>query len=230
MPGLGHTWHWSDEELVFLPDKALWRPCSRDLMVADLHLGKAEVFQAHGIPLPSDQDRGTLNPLLRLCSDLAPQRLLVLGDLIHGRAGLTSALRDTLASLPELCGCEVLLIGGNHDRCSVLEGLPQQSSFRLGRLWLSHEPETPDHDTETALLNVCGHIHPVASIHGGYDRLRVPCFAFDSDQQRLLLPAFGQLTGGHPCDRRYRKWLVADGTVTPWLEPSSTSRRTRLTG
>ena len=66
--GYGLSWTWGQEHLEFLPEKALWRPEGRELLIADLHLGKAEVFQAHGIPLPSDGDRGTFNPLLDLCS------------------------------------------------------------------------------------------------------------------------------------------------------------------
>ena len=62
-----HIWGWGNEYLHFLPEKALWREKDRVLMVADLHLGKAEVFQANGVPMPSDGDSGTLNPLLDLC-------------------------------------------------------------------------------------------------------------------------------------------------------------------
>ena len=39
-----HIWGWGNEYLHFLPEKALWREKDRVLMVADLHLGKAEVF------------------------------------------------------------------------------------------------------------------------------------------------------------------------------------------
>ena len=84
-----------------------------------------------------------LNPLLDLCHQWAPHQLLLLGDLIHAREGLTPALRQTLLHLHELCACEVVLIGGNHDRHSWIEGLPQQPSRQLGSLWLSHIPERP---------------------------------------------------------------------------------------
>ena len=228
MPGISHSWQWGTETLQFLPERALWRPQGRELMVADLHLGKAEVFQRHGIPMPSDGDRGTINPLLALCHRLQPQKLIVLGDLIHGRLGLTSALQSLLVALPELCGCVVELIGGNHDRNSLIEGFPQLSSRRLGSLWLSHEPEDPPDIADQWLLNVCGHVHPVASLRQGYDRIRVPCFAFSPDQQRLLIPAFGELTGGHCCDQRYQKWLVADQAIVPWIDPVPTTNRRRV--
>ena len=106
------VWQWRSEELVFLPQRALWRPQGRELLLADLHLGKAEAFQAHGIPIPSDADSGTLNPLLELCHRWQPRRVLVLGDRIHARVGLTPRLRDTLRALPDLSGAEVILIGG----------------------------------------------------------------------------------------------------------------------
>ena len=225
MAGVSHRWTWRDEVLTFLPERALWREHGKQLMVSDLHLGKAEVFQAHGIPLPSDGDQGTLNALLDLCTRYRPEMLFILGDLIHGRLGLTPRLRAILRSLGELAGCPVHLIGGNHDRSCRIEGLKQHPSSRLGSLWLSHEPETQP--AEARLLNVCGHIHPVASIGQGCDRLRVPCFAYAAEPQHLLIPAFGELTGGHPCDKRYKKWLVADNAVVPWLDTAPTRLRRR---
>jgi len=228
MTGEGHLWSWGEERLELLPQRALWRAEGQQLFVADLHLGKAEVFQAHGIPLPSDGDRATLNRLLELCERLKPQMLFLLGDLIHGRLGLTESLRDTLRALPELCGCPLTLIGGNHDRDCWLDGLPQRPSQRLGGLWLSHEPERSPGEPTTALLNVCGHVHPVARLSGATDRLRLPCFAYDDRQQRLLIPAFGELTGGHECGERYRKWLVAENAIVPCLDPHPHSPSRRL--
>ena len=221
----GLDWTWRDETLRFLPQRALWREAGRQLMVADLHLGKAEAFQAHGIPLPSDGDRGTLNPLLDLCHQWEPRQLLLLGDLIHAREGLTPALRQTLLHLHELCACEVVLIGGNHDRHSWIEGLPQQPSRQLGSLWLSHIPER---SLAPGLLNICGHLHPMTRLRSRADRLRLPCFAFDPTAERLVLPAFGQLTGGHDCGDGYAQWLVADGAIVPWCDPRDQNQERRV--
>ena len=228
--GFGLSWSWEQERFEFLAEKALWRPEGRELLIADLHLGKAEVFQAHGIPLPSDGDRGTLNPLLDLCARVQPKTLIILGDLVHGPLGLTASLRETLAALPELTGCPITLVGGNHDLPCRMLGLVQQPSYRLGQLWLSHEPEhSPDQSGQNArLLNICGHIHPVANLSSGSDRLRLPCFAYNSSEERLLIPAFGELTGGHECGQLYRKWLVAEGTIVPWQNPESRARKKRL--
>ena len=202
---------WGGERLELLAERAVWDPRRRVLLLADLHLGKAESFQAQGIPLPSDGDAATLNALLALATRLQPEQVVVLGDLIHSRLGLTGELRAKLAALPELLGCPLRLIGGNHERGSWIAGLPQQPSQALGPWWLSHEPEPRD-----GLLNLCGHLHPVALLGGGGDRLRLPCFSYCPRSERLALPAFGALTGGMPMPPHERQWVIADGAVLAW--------------
>ena len=204
------TFDWQGNPLELLAAKAVWDPQGQVLFVADLHLGKAETFQVHGIPLPSDGDAATLNGLLDLAHQLLPQQVVVLGDLIHSRLGLTAELRSKLAALPELLGCPLRLVGGNHERGSWIEGLAAEPAQRAGPLWLSHEPCTAP---EPNLLTVCGHVHPVALLGQGADRLRLPCFALDRRQRQLLLPAFGDLTGGHPCPPALERWGIADGQV-----------------
>ena len=114
----------------------------------------------------------------------------------------------------------------------------------LGPLWLSHAPEPRDDH-----LNLCGHLHPVAVVGQGADRLRLPCFALLRGESApahalasrdaealpnqpgsahavhcpgdcLVLPAFGHLTGGHPCSEADGVWLVAEGSVVPWRVPA----------
>ena len=209
---------WAGERLELLGEKAVWDPARRTLLLADLHLGKAETFQAHGIPLPSDGDAATLNALLALAHRWLPAEVIVLGDLIHSRLGLTAELRAKLRALPELLGCPLRLIGGNHERGSWIEGLQQEPAQALGPWWLSHEPQPrPGH------LNLCGHLHPVAVVGSGHERLRLPCFALDRERARLALPSFGALTGGHPCALGEQIWLIAEGTVVPWT-PSPAGR------
>jgi DNA ligase-associated metallophosphoesterase len=201
---------WNGHRLELLAERALWDPSQGLLLLADVHLGKAESFQAHGIPLPSDGDAANLNRLLALAHRLQPREVLVLGDLIHSRLGLTADLRAKLTALPELLACPLGLVGGNHERGSWIEGLPPLPPQRRGPLWLSHEPALAP---QAELLNVCGHVHPVALLGQGADRLRLPCFALDPGARQLLLPAFGELTGGHPCSPRLQRWVIAEGSV-----------------
>jgi DNA ligase-associated metallophosphoesterase len=216
-----HTIHWNGHRLDLLPEKALWHPERGLLLLADVHLGKAECLQAHGVPIPSDGDAANLQALLDLAHSLRPAGVVVLGDLIHGPQGLTQDLRQKLLALPELLGCPLRLIDGNHERGSWLQGLPREPACASGALWLSHVP-----DPHPGLLNVCGHLHPVALLGRGADRLRLPCFAHQRDPACLVLPSFGHLTGGHPCDDADALWVVAGGSVIPW-QPSGRSRRSR---
>lgn len=199
---------WRGERLELLGARAAWDPARQLLLVADLHLGKAETFQRHGIPLPSDGDATTLNALLELAHRWQPRQLIVLGDLIHSRLGLGAELRAKLAALPELLGCPLRLVGGNHERGSWIEGLPQEPAQAIGPWWLSHEP-----DPQPGRLNICGHLHPVALLGNRRERLRLPCFSYCRQQERLALPAFGALTGGMPLPAEEQQWALAEGQV-----------------
>jgi uncharacterized protein len=212
---------WHGHRLELLPQRAVWDPAQLLLLLADLHLGKAECLQAHGVPIPSDGDTATLQALLDLAHRLQPAQVVVLGDLIHGSQGLTAELRQKLQALPELLGCPLRLIDGNHERGSWLQGLAREPASAMGPLWLSHAPAPCP-----GLLNLCGHLHPVVRVGHGADRLRLPCFHHLQDPARLVLPSFGHLTGGHPCEQAGAIWLVVGGSVIPWL-PSGRSRRSR---
>ena len=104
-------WSWKAEHLLLLGQKALWRPAGGELFVADLHLGKAEVFQACGIPLPSDGDRETLGRLEALCAMWQPTEADHFGRLIHGPLGLTERLQADLQTLDQRLNTNVVLVG-----------------------------------------------------------------------------------------------------------------------
>ena len=106
------------EDVLLLPERALFWPRAATLVAADFHWGKAATFRAAGIPIPDRHHRRRParldGALLRTCA----RRLVVLGDLFHAEAGRIAT--RTLAELrrwrerrPEL---EILLVRGNHDR------------------------------------------------------------------------------------------------------------------
>ena len=73
------------EEVELLPERALWWPATRTLAVADLHWGKEETFHAFGIPVPGGVLADDLSRLGAAVERTRPARLLVLGDMVHGR-------------------------------------------------------------------------------------------------------------------------------------------------
>ena len=69
----------------------------------------------------------------------------------------------------------------------------------------SHEPVNLANDKT---LNICGHYHPKLYLKNKEDKLSFRCFAMDKNKNTLFLPAFGDLTGGYPCKKSFRKWAI----------------------
>lgn len=178
------------EPMRLLGDRALHWPARHRLLIADLHLGKADVFRHAGIGLPSG---GTLHDLSRLDDLLAGTRsreLWILGDVLHGPALHTrwrdgwNQWRDRHRQL------RVVALTGNHDHALARAGLDIELAGALvedGPFALRHDPE-PHRDLHV----LCGHVHPLVQLPGM--RRRWP--AFWLRERMTLLPAFSQFTAG----------------------------------
>ena len=187
-----------DHRLQLLDDRALYLPEENALLVSDVHLGKAETFQAMGIPISNAVNEENLERLRSLLTQTHPQHLFILGDLFHSRQSLVPEVLIIWDKFLQETGVETTLIVGNHDR-KLISALPpltmdcQINAVAKGSFLLSHEPET----TREAALNICGHIHPVVKLRSRTDSLRLPCFFVEHDHRRLTLPSFGEFTGGY---------------------------------
>jgi uncharacterized protein len=184
------------EDMRLLPERALFWPRTATLVVADLHWGKGATFRAAGIPIPvgsTGDDLARLDAaLLRTSAD----RMIVLGDLFHARAGRIAA--RTLAELRRWrslrSGLEIMLVRGNHDRHA---GDPPNdlgincvnAPALVPPFTLRHEPAAAPHG-----YTLAGHVHPGLVLCGrALQRVRLPCFLLGA--QIALLPAFGSFTG-----------------------------------
>ncbi|HSM82591.1 MAG TPA: ligase-associated DNA damage response endonuclease PdeM [Nodosilinea sp.] len=189
-------------ELLLLPQRAAFVTAARALLVSDVHLGKAETFQHHGLPVPSQVNGATLGRLADLCAQLNPASLWILGDLFHGREAMVDEVIDGWLRFLERTQVSAHLILGNHDR-PLQDTLSQLSvqcwveAVAVEGVLLSHEPEGSGPAGSGQRLNVCGHIHPCLRLRGGCDRIRLPCFHWQPRPQRLTLPSFGEFTGGY---------------------------------
>jgi DNA ligase-associated metallophosphoesterase len=187
------------EEIVLLPERALFWPRTATLVAADFHWGKGATFRAAGIPIPTGTTSDDLDRLDAALDRTCARRLVILGDLFHARAGRIAT--RTLAELRrwrEARGeLEMLLVRGNHDRHA---GDPPED-LRINCVnapafvppfVLRHEPAaTADAYT------LAGHIHPGIVLAGpGLQRERLPCFWVAS--RTAVLPAFGSFTGLGP--------------------------------
>ncbi len=181
--------------MVLLASGAVHWPDEAAVLVADLHLGKDQVFRRQGIPVPARVLDETLDRLDRVLEATGAGRLIVLGDLVHAppQAGEAwpRAVADWRAGRQKV---SVELVPGNHDRSlsgplkswGILEHCPRLEMRGLG---LVHAAENPD-----PAPGLSGHLHPVARLRSPTESLRLPVFARRGDH--LVLPAFGSFTGG----------------------------------
>lgn len=183
-------------ESVFLhPDRALFWPRTRCLMVADVHLGKSAALRRQGIAVPEGEAARDLHRLAQLVHHYVPARLLILGDLFHSAVHFDdpwlTAFDDFRARYPHL---SIEVLQGNHDR-SIAEPTARWALQWHARLEeppfvLRHEP---GQDPRGYVL--CGHLHPVMRLRSRLDSLRLPVFWMRDGY--AVLPSFGSFTGGH---------------------------------
>ena len=206
------------EDVLLLPERAVYWPRAATLVAADFHWGKGATFRAAGIPIPTGTTSDDLarldGALLRTCA----RRLIILGDLFHARAGRIASrtLADLRAWRERRAELEILLVRGNHDRHA---GDPPDD-LRINSMnapafvppfVLRHEPSI-----SAVGYTLAGHLHPGAVLAGpGLLREHLPCFWLTPST--AVLPAFGSFTGfgpvrPAPADRIY---VIADDEVVP---------------
>jgi DNA ligase-associated metallophosphoesterase len=203
------------ETLWLLPERAAFWPSQKTLLVADLHLGKPAAFRAAALPVPEASMNADLDRLTRAVRQTRAERLVVLGDLVHAKSGQTPRTVDAVAEWRERHrALTVILVLGNHDKRSGATPhgwrmeIADDSKHEPPFVW-RHWPD--EHD---AGYVVAGHVHPVAQLRGpGRQRLRLRCFAVG--ERRMILPAFGDFTGGAvgAPGSTDRVFVVADGHV-----------------
>lgn len=201
--------------------------------MADLHFGKSTTFQSAGIPTPTQTDKETLNRMSMSVMKWNPRRLVALGDFLHSCHGATDTLlkelRQWRESMPEL---EWLIIRGNHDR-RVGDDYFRDFADWIGKektdaQWrFVHSPEdaklkssndlVDPKDSAAVLFTFCGHLHPGVKLRDSDNAaggtIRLPAFAMNED--RLVLPAFGEFTGSSAdaCREYQRRFAVTPGRV-----------------
>ncbi|MEM7108398.1 MAG: ligase-associated DNA damage response endonuclease PdeM [Bacteroidota bacterium] len=179
---------------TLLEEKALFWKEAETLLLADLHLGKANHFRKSGIPVPNKPNDRNIDRLISLLQHVKPQRVIFMGDLFHSVYNPEwEVFGQVLTYFPAI---SFELVIGNHDILGKHQydkhGLLVHSEpIEEYGILLSHEPlDTYSKDQ----YNVAGHIHPGVLLRGkGRQALRLPCFYFSNRQ--ALLPAFGELTG-----------------------------------
>jgi len=208
------------EEAVCDPAGALFLPAHGLLVVSDLHLEKGAAFARRGVMMPPYDTAATLDRLAAVVAAWRPAAVISLGDSFHdtnGARDMPAPFRDRLSLLMK--DRDWFWIAGNHDP-EPPAGLSGRTvrEIAVGCLLFRHEPAGHACDGEVA-----GHLHPGARIVRRGRSVRRPCFA--TDGRRLVMPAFGALTGAlNVRDRAFarlfdwaafRAYMLGTGRVYP---------------
>lgn len=173
------------------PAGALYWPARRALLVADLHLEKSSWFARLGQFLPPYDSLATLSDLERIVEETGARRLYCLGDSFHDRFGcdrLPARARGLLTALTALLDC--WWITGNHDAGFIDHcGGRIVEEAEVAGIVLRHEAEPADSRPEMS-----GHFHPKLRLQLMGRNVSRRCFV--ASATKLILPAFGSLTGG----------------------------------
>ncbi len=187
------------QEMVLTADRALYWPRERALLVADLHLEKASYFAQFGQMLPPYDSRETLERLALAIRETGARKVIALGDNFHDDNGTQRLDTHTTGMLSALTrATEWIWITGNHD-----PGLNSQANRDIGgdamdelsidSIVLRHKASP-----EECAAEISGHYHPGLKVRAKGRSIARPCTVLGthhSGQQRLILPAFGALTG-----------------------------------
>ncbi len=196
---------WEDTLLEMLPSRALFLPQTKELLISDIHLGKAEYFQQNGIPLTNNLDENNFARIKKIVKKYTPDKLIILGDLFHSKYSIDKTLQKKVEDLPELLKTTVELILGNHDVGCDFKNIKIFDIRKTKNITFSHEPVNLENNKT---LNICGHYHPKIHLKNNGDKLSFRCFAMDNNKNVLYLPAFGDLTGGYPSKKSFKKWAI----------------------
>jgi len=143
--------------------------------------------------------------LIQVIRKYKPEKLIILGDLFHSKYSINKTLQKKVEDLPELLKTNVELVLGNHDIGCNIKNIKIFDIRKTKNITFSHEPVNSENKKT---LNICGHYHPKIYLKNKGDKLSFRCFAMDSDKNILYLPAFGDLTGGYPCKKSFKKWAI----------------------
>ena len=190
----------ASEHVQLFAQRALYWPARGLLAIADLHLGKDDVFRSAGIALPTGGTQADLARLSALLQHTGATRLLVLGDFIHGTAGVARWREAWRAFRQQHAGVAMEVVLGNHDRWLDATGLGIDvvgDGLTDGPFRFAHA-----HEISHAGICISGHVHPVVRL----PMLGASFPVFHWAEGGLVLPAFSAMTGG---------WKVAQGAA--WL-------------
>jgi len=195
----------AQQEFRLGASRALFWAEENALLVADLHLEKASFFARHGQMLPPYDSRATLERLAEAVKATGARRVYCLGDSFHDSDGVDRLEPHAAGMLDALTrATDWVWITGNHDEDASAPGGTVVNELCSGGLSLRHIARKG-----AAGYEVSGHFHPKLRVKVRGRSIARPCAV--ASENRLILPAFGALTGGMD---------AGDPTILAALQPA----------
>ncbi len=180
------------QQFMPLGEAGLYWPAQHALLVADLHLEKASSYAVtSGQMLPPYDSVATLSNLERAAKECAARHIICLGDNFHdsgGEARLGGEAAERLSKLTKAYDWHWII--GNHDPdVGGAWGGTVHAQMQMAGIMLRHNVVHSDTRPE-----ISGHYHPKLRIKLRGRMVSRRCFLQVGN--RLVMPAFGALTGG----------------------------------
>ena len=200
-------------EFVLVGERALYWPAEQALLLADLHLEKASYYAQTGQLLPPYDSRETLERVALAIRATGARRVYTLGDNFHDSAGPARMEPHAAGMLNALTRVvDWVWLTGNHD--AALEaglGGDLAEELEIAGVVLRHHAMAGETRPELS-----GHFHPRLQVTIRARRIRRPCAVVSRGEgaaggARMILPAFGALTGGMD---------AADPAIVAALQPA----------
>ncbi|WP_296717371.1 ligase-associated DNA damage response endonuclease PdeM [Erythrobacter sp.] len=196
VPAMFAPFPFAGHEMLLGQGRALYWPAERTLLVADLHLEKASWYAQRGQMLPPYDSRDTLERLADAVRIAGARRVITLGDNFHDDAGALRLDAYATGMLEALTrALDWVWITGNHDK-ELPRGFGGAivPELELGGIMLRHEARAGE-----TVPELSGHYHPKMRVTVRNRHIARPCAVMGrsaAGAERMILPAFGTLTGG----------------------------------
>ena len=194
------------------------------LVLADLHVGKA---RAANVDLPLGERDHLVERFETLLSDLAPEEVVLAGDVLHSFDRVPTAAQETLTALTRTAraaGSRLVVVRGNHDTMlSSLWSGTVHDEYELsgvggvgpdggpGTVLVCHGHAEP---AGRADCYVVGHDHPTLTVEGQKWHCYLYAEAAYQGGDVLMLPAFSHLLEGVSLNRRFGTTSLMSPLVT----------------
>ena len=188
--------HFADQRFILDASGALIWPKHDMVVFSDLHFEKGSFLSQFANPLPRFDTAKTITKMQNVLQEYSAKQVICLGDSLHDGNALSRMNDKDLSDINDLVHgvSSWFWVLGNHDP-EIPDAILGQSCEHLeidNILWV-HEPENLDKFAGVK-AQVIGHFHPKLSVKKARHRMTGKCFVSNDDI--LLMPAFGQYTGG----------------------------------